>query len=890
MLQGLTDLSSSSLMLADFLSTLSSIGATAWAYLLVIFGFSVVVFVHELGHFAAAKWAGVRVQAFAVGFGRRLVAFRKGLGTRLGSTDKEFRARVDDYLVSNRIATREQLNDPEGLNYDKERIEAARALGISETEYRFNILPLGGYVQMLGQEDFVVDKSGELKVKADPDSFTSKPIGKRMVIVSAGVIMNLIFAAILFTIVNMIGMQKPPPIIGYVVENSPAGRAGLLPGDRILDINGDSIDDFVELSTRIALSGPEETLVMRVERDGKIVSPAPEIRPEFVEDREMRQIGVAPAQTRRVWGTTFADIAAARPDELREKDEIHYVMIDGKRTECQEAGIIRREMMRAEGAPVELIVKRPKNPDQLTEEQLITFDPPIETDEIEVNVRAMWLPLPYDPNNRSAASLLGLVPRLTVLQPYEEKSFAKAGVKSGDVIVRIGRYDWPTYAELETALKDAGPEGVAIEVRRKGAKRDGLSDAAMTFLTSRRESLIRMALEDFARARELLADAAKREGVSGADIEVIDHAVSSLTSADAWRKWFERLDVVALTPIQPSAPFALFSSPPPTVDADIRNVDEDHPVVADVVDQFGDRDTPARRAGLSRGAVILSVDGKPVSAWYELSRAFRENAGKTVELEYRLVDKIVKTPFHVPGCVQAALGLGSEDRIVRINDRTQCTVTVRDTLNKTDKQVSLALPDWRAIEGLLRESVGASVKVEYITPDGERKEGTFAVTPDNVDPWLARVQYYAMTFVCYPLFERHAIPNPAGAFVAGVKQAHRATMATIQTIRHMLFTRNVGLSNVSGPLGIAHKGSEIAQGGLIQLFWFLGLISANLAVINFLPLPIVDGGLFLFLILEKIRGEPVSIKTQVATQLLGIALIATVFILVTYQDILRFIM
>jgi regulator of sigma E protease len=64
---------------------------------------------------------------------------------------------------------------------------------------------------------------------------------------------------------------------------------------------------------------------------------------------------------------------------------------------------------------------------------------------------------------------------------------------------------------------------------------------------------------------------------------------------------------------------------------------------------------------------------------------------------------------------------------------------------------------------------------------------------------------------------------------------------------------------------------------------------ANLAVINFLPMPIVDGGLFLFLVMEKIRGEPVSIKTQIATQLIGIALIATVFILITYQDILNLI-
>ena len=84
-------------------------------------------------------------------------------------------------------------------------------------------------------------------------------------------------------------------------------------------------------------------------------------------------------------------------------------------------------------------------------------------------------------------------------------------------------------------------------------------------------------------------------------------------------------------------------------------------------------------------------------------------------------------------------------------------------------------------------------------------------------------------------------------------------------------------------------GTKVADTGMLNLLWFLGLISANLAVINFLPLPIVDGGLFLFLCLEKIRGEPVSIKTQVATQLIGIALIITVFLLVTYQDILHWV-
>jgi regulator of sigma E protease len=75
--------------------------------------------------------------------------------------------------------------------------------------------------------------------------------------------------------------------------------------------------------------------------------------------------------------------------------------------------------------------------------------------------------------------------------------------------------------------------------------------------------------------------------------------------------------------------------------------------------------------------------------------------------------------------------------------------------------------------------------------------------------------------------------------------------------------------------------------GLVNFLFFLGIISANLAVINFLPLPIVDGGLMVFLLIEKIKGTPVSLRVQVATQVVGLALIIGVFVFVTYQDVVR---
>ena len=90
-----------------------------------------------------------------------------------------------------------------------------------------------------------------------------------------------------------------------------------------------------------------------------------------------------------------------------------------------------------------------------------------------------------------------------------------------------------------------------------------------------------------------------------------------------------------------------------------------------------------------------------------------------------------------------------------------------------------------------------------------------------------------------------------------------------------------------GPDGIFSAGHQFALKGADWLIWFLSMISANLAVVNFLPIPIVDGGLFTFLIIEKIQGRPLSPKTQSIAQVVGLAIIVGVFLLVTYQDVAR---
>ena len=150
-------------------------------YFVIVIGFMVLI--HEFGHYAVAKLLGVRVEQFAIGFGKRLFGFRKG-----------------------------------------------------ETDYRINALPFGGYVKMSG-ENPMDERSG------DPREFMSHPRWHRFLIAIAGPVMNILLAIFLLAGVYMVHYEHPayadqPAVVGYVDPGSSAGKAGVQTGDRIIQIDG----------------------------------------------------------------------------------------------------------------------------------------------------------------------------------------------------------------------------------------------------------------------------------------------------------------------------------------------------------------------------------------------------------------------------------------------------------------------------------------------------------------------------------------------------------------------------------------------------------------------------------------------------------------------------
>jgi regulator of sigma E protease len=128
--------------------------------------------------------------------------------------------------------------------------------------------------------------------------------------------------------------------------------------------------------------------------------------------------------------------------------------------------------------------------------------------------------------------------------------------------------------------------------------------------------------------------------------------------------------------------------------------------------------------------------------------------------------------------------------------------------------------------------------------------------------------------------------NPLVALEWGVSETRDTILELYVTLERM-FTGDVSYTNLRGPVGMFQIGAQVAGRGISWLLWFLANISANLAVVNFLPVPIFDGGLFTLLILEKIQGKPLSMEMQKIVQTVGLVLILGLFLLVTYQDIAR---
>ena len=219
-----------------------------------IFVLGVLIFVHEAGHFLAARRVGVRVLVFSLGFGPKILKFTRG-----------------------------------------------------DTEYCVSAIPLGGYVKMAG-ENPDDPRSGK------PDEFLSKTKWERFQILIAGPAMNILLAVVVLAVVLAQGTTVPayrdePPVIGSVVNGSPAQQVGLQRGDRIQTVGGDRVDTWADLLLAVAMRRPERDVDLEILRDGRPMTVT--IKPMAEGRYEIGTIGVMP--------DTNPIVQSVIPGEIAEK-------------------------------------------------------------------------------------------------------------------------------------------------------------------------------------------------------------------------------------------------------------------------------------------------------------------------------------------------------------------------------------------------------------------------------------------------------------------------------------------------------------------------------------------------------------------------------------------
>ena len=731
--------------------SMSAVGEKAWQIGSVACGLGFVIFVHELGHFLVAKWCGVKCEKFYVGFDVPIKIF----GLQLPSKLCHFQW--------------------------------------GETEYGVGIIPLGGYVKMLGQDDDpraaqaelerirvkksedsdsaaddeatapvnadteraevrreatapdgsnpgeTAEPSDQEEYELDPRSFPAKSVPQRMCIISAGVIMNLIFAVIFASCAFRAGVPYTPCEVGGVVPGSPAFIHGVQPGSRIVQIGGgDKRKSFLrfrwDLSNGVNMVNDAEALhIVTRSKDGDERSY--DIVPSLIDipGEKRRLLGIAPALTCKLApdkpGYPKSSAAAATP-ELKGNDKIKTVngtaVNDGYELQTLLAANLEQ--------PVTLTVER--------EDKSSGGDAKLTTHEVVVA-----------PNH---IRRLGLVMSAGPVHSIGPGSAAEqAGFQVGDEIETIAGEPISDPMSLPTQIRPYHDQEIEVEVRRNG-----------------------------------------------------------------------ELVTLRITPRTPKVFDWTFSENSPMASVALGIAFQIDREVKSVVPG-----SPAHKAGIKAGDVAVGFE------------RLEDNPKPS------LLGRFVGLFYDKPE---------TGENVVALDDVNVTWPAVFNTCQYLSDDSSLNLSMKR----------DGQVKEFKLKP-----EVTAEVNPDRG----FRLTMKSETYVAQSWGE-------AASLGAGrtLEDASR-----VASFLKKLVTGRISLTNVGGPLVIAAVAGNEASEGLPRLLIFLTFLSANLAVVNFMPVPALDGGHFIFLLWEGISGKPVNERVQIALTLVGVGCLLCLMIFVVGLDINR---
>jgi regulator of sigma E protease len=675
----------------------------------MVFGLGLLIFIHELGHFLVAKWCDVHVKAFSIGFGPALpgCSFRRG-----------------------------------------------------ETTYKLAVIPLGGFVKMVGEG------SGD-EGKDDPRSFQNKAVWQRMAIISAGVTMNVLLGFACFVFVYMAhGVKRAPSVVDAILVGSPAWEKGLRTGGVIHQIGKRGPDpDLDELVEEVVNSVEGEQLPFDFEN--------------FYPVRERKSTAIEPRRLRKdpkpVVGIVTASDLKLLPGRVVKLRELP-VQYDSPAARATPAfqfddNIIATSDPNYPDDPDRLspLPPDPRTPDDPEHLDYFEFQRRLKQlsgKEMVIRVRRESSSKPVDIRVPPAYHYsLGLRLRMGEIFTLRENSPAfpsgqKPLVVPGDVIASV-------------EMKDSGE----ITIGKVGAH-----EIDPIRLPSQ--------LEDWA------------TGHPGPKKVVMTFRGSSRPVALPWdESWF----------FQNELPWGLKWS------MSIPELGIAYQVETAIVEVA--KGSPAWQAGIQRGDVIQDV------------RLY--GIGKKVADEPE-ADKWTKLAGDEGGYLFAAL------------EKAEL------------KRISLRL----------QRQEGQEVELDLTAKED--------VSWPRVDRGIPLVPYQRI----------HKAGNIAEALSMGLERTKTLVVDTYGNIRSLI-TRRISHEFMGGPITVARVAYNIANEGIFDFIIFLGIMNISLAVFNFLPIPVLDGGHMVFLIYEKLRHKPASDRVRFATTCVGLAIIVGLMLFVFYQDILK---
>lgn len=294
--------------------------------------------------------------------------------------------------------------------------------------------------------------------------------------------------------------------------------------------------------------------------------------------------------------------------------------------------------------------------------------------------------------------------------------------------------------------------------------------------------------------------------------------------------------------------------------------------------------TPAKLAGLQKGDIILRMNDTDIATWQDITDFMENHQGGSISLTIKRDGKVISGILLNPLITINSLGITSD---VNLDGTTIGAIGANSKADKIGllpgdiitKVNGVTVQNWEEIRQEFEKYVdGEEITLSYIR-NGQAEQQMKLTLLKAIDPSLvARYSIGVSPIYKFSFF---------GAIGQGFLDTIGVIGSVFETIGLLFTNDKVGIGDLSGPIGIFDMTKTFAMGGLLNLLWWVGFISANIGFVNLLPFPALDGGRLIFLLIEAVVRKPINRKVEGYIHAIGFVLFMILFIYVTFNDIIR---